>query len=68
MKCAIREFEEETDVSKNEYTLLDNVILKLTEEFIGSNGVRYKHIYYLAFIKDPEIYPSMIQNMNNFHK
>jgi len=50
MKCAIREFEEETDLSVDEYTLLDNVT-PLSEEYIGSNGVRYKHIYYLAFYK-----------------
>jgi ADP-ribose pyrophosphatase YjhB (NUDIX family) len=50
MKCAIREFQEETDLSDKEYTLLDNVN-PLSEEYIGSNGVRYKHIYYLAFYK-----------------
>ena len=64
MKCAIREFEEETDVSKNEYTLLDNVS-PLTEEFIGSNGVRYKHIIF-AFYKDPEIYPSTTYKICQF--
>ena len=50
MKCAIREFEEETDLTDKEYTLLDNVT-PLSEEYIGSNGVRYKHIYYVAFYK-----------------
>jgi 8-oxo-dGTP pyrophosphatase MutT (NUDIX family) len=50
MKCAIREFEEETDLTDKEYILLDNVI-PLSEEYIGSNGVRYKHIYYIAFYK-----------------
>jgi len=50
MNCAIREFEEETDLTKDEYTLLENVT-PVFEEYIGSNGVRYKHIYYLAFYK-----------------
>ena len=50
MKCAIREFEEETDLTDNEYILLDNVV-PISEEYIGSNGVRYKHIYYVAFYK-----------------
>ena len=50
IKCAIREFEEETDLTDKEYTLLDNVT-PLSEEYIGSNGVRYKHIYYVAFYK-----------------
>ena len=47
MDCATREFEEETDLSSDEYILFRNVI-PLSEEFTGSNGVRYKHIYYLA--------------------
>jgi len=50
IKCAIREFEEETDLTNEEYILLDNVI-PLSEEYIGSNGVRYKHIYYIAFYR-----------------
>lgn len=50
MKCAVREFEEETDLNDEEYILLDNVV-PLSEEYIGSNGVRYKHIYYIAFYK-----------------
>lgn len=48
--CAIREFEEETDLSKDEYTLFDN-LQPFSEEYTGSNGVRYKHIYYLALYK-----------------
>jgi 8-oxo-dGTP pyrophosphatase MutT (NUDIX family) len=48
LSCAIREFEEETDLNKEEYNLLKN-IKPITEEFVGSNGVRYKHIYYYAF-------------------
>lgn len=50
MKCAVREFEEETDLTDEEYILLDNVV-PLSEEYVGSNGVRYKHIYYIAFYK-----------------
>lgn len=45
--CAIREFEEETDIQSDEYILLQNII-PLSEEYTGSNSVRYKHIYYLA--------------------
>ncbi len=50
IKCAIREFQEETDINKDEYILLENVN-PISEEFVGSNGVRYKHIYYYAFYK-----------------
>ena len=47
LKCAIREFEEETDLTSDEYIVLDNVE-PFSEEYTGSNGVRYKHIYYVA--------------------
>ena len=50
-ECAIREFEEETDLTNSQYTLLDNVS-PISEEYMGSNGVRYKHIYYFAIYKD----------------
>jgi len=47
IKCAIREFEEETDLESDEYILFENVN-PICEEYIGSNGIRYKHIYYYA--------------------
>ncbi len=47
LQCAIREFEEETDLDSSEYTIIENA-LPLTEEYVGTNGVRYKHIYYYA--------------------
>lgn len=50
IKCAIREFEEETDLNSDEYILLENIIPS-SEEYTGSNGVRYKHIYYYAIYK-----------------
>jgi len=50
LECAIREFEEETDLTSDDYDLLYNV-LPISEEYIGSNGVRYKHIYYYAMFK-----------------
>jgi len=55
LKCAIREFEEETDLKSTEYILLENII-PISEEYLGSNGVRYKHIYYIAtYIGDREL-------------
>lgn len=44
--CAIREFTEETGIVKD-YNILSNV-RPLTEEYFGTNGVKYKHIYYVA--------------------
>jgi len=47
--CAIREFEEETNIKMNEYKLINNMI-PLIEEYTGINGVKYKHIYYIGRI------------------
>ena len=63
LKCAIREFEEETDLKSHEYIVLENVE-PFSEEYTGSNGVRYKHIYYVAFYcgdKELSINPSKFE-------
>lgn len=47
LECAIREFQEESGFKKSDIALVDG-IEPLVEDFIGTNGVRYKHIYYIA--------------------
>jgi len=47
LSCACREFEEETGYGKNNYNIL-NKIEPIEERLIGTNGINYKHIYYLA--------------------
>lgn len=49
--CAQREFFEETNIDKESYVLVDQVVFK--ENFTGTNGVRYEHKYMLAFQKTP---------------
>jgi|688.fasta_scaffold01547_8 8-oxo-dGTP pyrophosphatase MutT (NUDIX family) len=49
--CAEREFFEETGYDKNCYDFIKNYPT-IHEEFVGTNGVRYRHIYYLVKIKD----------------
>ncbi len=49
IKCAIREFKEETNLTTEDYVLFDNLD-PVEETFFGTNGVKYRHIYYLAFI------------------
>ena len=51
--CAIREFKEETGFSEDEFTVLD--IEPLEEVFYGSNGVSYRHNYYLAELNTNKI-------------
>ena len=45
--CACREFEEETGFISKDYIIKKNV-KPLEESFIGTNKIRYKHIYFLG--------------------
>lgn len=53
VECAMREFWEETNIPKEAYTVIDK--LCFTEVFTGTNNVNYKHIYYVAFIRDDSL-------------
>lgn len=48
--CAIREFEEETGIKKDDYNIFYNLD-SIHDNFIGTNGLKYKHIFYLASLK-----------------
>lgn len=49
MECALRELSEETGYMSKDLDILE--IDPVVEEFIGTNGIHYKHIYYLAVMK-----------------
>lgn len=53
LACAVREFTEETNIPRNAYLLLNNILLE--ETFLGLNGVQYKHIYYVALLVNPAL-------------
>lgn len=55
-ECAIREFHEETGYETTDYSLLLNV-KPYTEEYMGENRVKYKHVYYLGYRKNMEKVP-----------
>lgn len=46
-ECARREFEEETGISSENYEI-DISVDPITETFVGSDGQKYSHIYYVA--------------------
>lgn len=48
--CAIREYTEETNITSNDILILD-YIDPVEEKYIGSNGVTYRHLYYMALNK-----------------
>jgi len=49
--CAEREFFEETGYNKSNYEFIKNYPM-IEEEFVGTNGVTYRHIYYLVKMKN----------------
>jgi 8-oxo-dGTP pyrophosphatase MutT (NUDIX family) len=51
--CAIREFGEETNIPREAYILLKNIMLE--ETFTGLNGIPYRHVYFVALLKRPEL-------------
>jgi 8-oxo-dGTP pyrophosphatase MutT (NUDIX family) len=53
LACAVREFGEETNVPRDAYVVLKNIILE--ETFTGLNAVQYKHIYFVALLKHPDM-------------
>jgi 8-oxo-dGTP pyrophosphatase MutT (NUDIX family) len=59
LECALREFEEETGISQNYISVIENVF-PFEEIFIGSNHKAYKHKYFIAYMNDIDI------NLHNF--
>lgn len=55
--CAIREFCEETQLTKNDISICNDII-PFQEIFFGTNNVLYKHLYYIAKLtkKDSSVY------------
>jgi 8-oxo-dGTP pyrophosphatase MutT (NUDIX family) len=59
LECALREFEEETGISKSKINIIENVV-PFEEIYIGTNHKSYKHKYFLAFTNETDI------SLNNF--
>jgi 8-oxo-dGTP pyrophosphatase MutT (NUDIX family) len=62
LECAIREFEEESGLYKDDYMILSH-IKPLIEEFIGTNGIRYRHIYYVAISRTNTVPKLNLENL-----
>jgi 8-oxo-dGTP pyrophosphatase MutT (NUDIX family) len=58
IRCACREFQEETGLNLGGIHVLGNV-KPFEEVFNGSNKVRYRHVYYLAHLKQRMLYSMM---------
>jgi 8-oxo-dGTP pyrophosphatase MutT (NUDIX family) len=51
LDCAVREFYEETRIINNDIEVI-NDILPFEEIFFGTNGIMYKHVYFVAKLKN----------------
>ena len=51
LDCALREFEEETGININKIKIIKE-IKPIVENLIGTNGIKYRHIYYIAELID----------------
>lgn len=54
MECAIREFTEESGMSQFRVGIMDH-LPTLDELFTGTNGMRYRHVYYIARMNDVHV-------------
>lgn len=62
LSCAEREFYEETGYKRNQYEFLYNYPT-IHEDFVGTNGVRYRHVYYIVKMKKST--PPPFLDLNN---
>lgn len=67
LHCAIREFQEETGLRRQEFQVLQNTG-PLSEIFFGSNSVHYCHKYYLAICSPTTHVQFHPQNLHMFRE
>lgn len=65
IECAIREFGEETNICRESYVICRNLLF--SESFVGTNGVPYKHDYFVAVLRDPDSI-DLEQTLTNMQK
>jgi 8-oxo-dGTP pyrophosphatase MutT (NUDIX family) len=52
--CAVREFYEETRIKEDDISIITE-INPFEEMFFGTNGIMYKHLYYISKLKNNDI-------------
>lgn len=62
--CAMRELYEETNLEERDYIYLDK-IYPLFEKYVGTDGLLYKHIYYVCLITNDN---NIKIDINNKHQ
>ena len=65
LDCALRELEEETSLTNNKFNILHNINC-VNEEYVGTNNVQYKHLYYLGYMDNDSIPDDYFEDINNY--
>jgi len=66
IECAEREFKEETNYSSSDYKMITNVS-PFSEQYLGENKIRYKHIYYIGYLTNYDKKPTIdYENENQY--
>jgi 8-oxo-dGTP pyrophosphatase MutT (NUDIX family) len=65
--CALREFSEETGLDNNDFNVI-NCIKPMDERLIGTNGISYRHIYYVAMSNTDKVPSIDISNPNQVNE
>jgi 8-oxo-dGTP pyrophosphatase MutT (NUDIX family) len=63
--CALREFFEETNIPREAFIIREDITF--SETFIGTNKVRYKHLYFVALLKDSKLV-NLTQKLTNVQR
>jgi 8-oxo-dGTP pyrophosphatase MutT (NUDIX family) len=64
IQCAIREFKEESGFTIKDFKIQQE-LGHIEEVFLGTNGIKYKHVYYIAFVSKDTILPKLdTKNIN----
>lgn len=59
--CAVREFYEETRIKNDDIQILEHII-PFEEIFFGTNGIMYKHVYYVAKLINEDLEVKVDEN------
>lgn len=67
LNTAFREFKEETGLEEKDISIVKNID-PIHEIFFGSNGIKYKHIYYVALYKGDDKVLKVNKSENEFQE
>ena len=65
LECALRELEEETTLKNDQIDILHNINC-VNEEYIGTNNLTYRHLYYLGYVGSDTLDESYFDDISNY--